>query len=63
MNTEENHTTSSAEETSITRATPGTPPAVRFDELSQGENEVVIEYQDQHYRLRVTKNGKLILNK
>ncbi len=38
-------------------------PAVNFDELAKGDNEVLIEFQDQLYRLRVTKNGKLILNK
>lgn len=37
--------------------------SIRFEELAKGENEVVIEFQNQKYRLRVTKNGKLILNK
>ena len=36
---------------------------VSFEDLAQGAKEVVIEYENQHYRLRVTKNGKLILNK
>lgn len=36
---------------------------VPFDLLSQGQNEVLIEYEQQIYCLRVTKNGKLILNK
>jgi hemin uptake protein HemP len=34
-----------------------------FDELAQGQSEVQIEYQGQVYRLRATRNGKLILNK
>lgn len=34
-----------------------------FDELSQGQAEVQIEYHGQVYRLRATRNGKLILNK
>jgi hemin uptake protein HemP len=42
---------------------PGQASAIQFDELAKGENEVVIEYENQKYRLRVTKNGKLILNK
>jgi|SaaInlStandDraft_1057018.scaffolds.fasta_scaffold524628_2 hemin uptake protein HemP len=36
---------------------------VRFEDLSHGDKEVMVEYENQHYRLRVTKNGKLILNK
>ncbi|MDB4679846.1 hemin uptake protein HemP [Planctomycetaceae bacterium] len=36
---------------------------VLFEDLSHGEKEVMVEYENQHYRLRVTKNGKLILNK
>ncbi|MBD3674705.1 MAG: hemin uptake protein HemP [Planctomycetaceae bacterium] len=41
----------------------GSPPVVSFSQLAQGAKEVVVEYEDQHYRLRVTRNGKLILNK
>lgn len=41
----------------------GTPVSIRFEEISKGETEVLIVYRDQHYRLRATKNGKLILNK
>jgi len=36
---------------------------IRFADLARGAKEVVVEYEKQHYRLRVTKNGKLILNK
>lgn len=36
---------------------------VRFTELPKEGNEVLIEHDGQIYRLRLTKNGKLILNK
>lgn len=40
-----------------------TPQEFTFEELAQGGNEVVIHFADQQYRLRLTKNNKLILNK
>ena len=36
---------------------------VAFESMARGRNEVMIEYQGQVYRLRATRNGKLILNK
>lgn len=36
---------------------------IAFDELAKGRKEVQIEFGGQTYRLRVTRNGKLILNK
>lgn len=36
---------------------------IQFTELAAGRNEVQIEHRGQVYRLRVTRNGKLILNK
>ena len=39
------------------------PPRVAFESMAGGRNEVMIEYQGQVYRLRATRNGKLILNK
>lgn len=36
---------------------------VQFHEIANGKNEVTIEHDGQTYRLRVTKNGKLLLNK
>lgn len=36
---------------------------LRFLDLARGRNEVQIEHRGQIYRLRVTRNGKLILNK
>lgn len=34
-----------------------------FSQLSEGKNELTIEHEGQLYRLRATKNGKLLLNK
>lgn len=34
-----------------------------FESLAQGANEVIIEHQGEEYRLRLTRNGRLILNK
>ena len=36
---------------------------VDFLSLSKGAKELTIEYSGQFYRLRATKNGKLLLNK
>ncbi|MEQ9406680.1 MAG: hemin uptake protein HemP [Fuerstiella sp.] len=36
---------------------------VRFTQLADGKNELTIEHEGQLYRLRATKNGKLLLNK
>jgi hemin uptake protein HemP len=36
---------------------------LRFVDLAGGRNEVQIEHRGQVYRLRVTRHGKLILNK
>lgn len=52
-----------------------TPPAIEpgqricpsgvipSDFLFQGGQEILISHKGDHYRLRITKNGKLILNK
>lgn len=44
----------------IRTAPPGIVPA---DFLFQGSQEILISHQGAHYRLRITKNGKLILTK
>jgi hemin uptake protein HemP len=36
---------------------------VKFEDLAGGSAEVVIEHAGQTYRLRATKNGRLLLNK
>ncbi|MEM9643455.1 MAG: hemin uptake protein HemP [Planctomycetota bacterium] len=44
-------------------ATDGLPKIVRFDELATCGDEIWIENEGQIYRLRRTKQGKLILTK
>jgi len=39
------------------------PGPIRSDELFGRRNEVQILHEGEVYRLRLTKNGKLILNK
>ncbi len=38
-------------------------PTYDFETLAAGAQEVQIEHRGQKYRLRVTRNGGLILNK
>lgn len=42
---------------------PANAQAYQFEQLSAGAQEVLIEHRGQQYRLRVTRNGGLILNK
>ena len=37
--------------------------AVASEDLFQGQRELLIEHAGETYRLRLTRNGKLILNK
>ena len=37
--------------------------AIPTDFLFQGAQEILIAHNGEHYRLRITKNGKLILTK
>jgi hemin uptake protein HemP len=39
------------------------PRTIRSEDLLRGDKEVVILHEDQLYRLRRTRNGKLILQK
>lgn len=39
------------------------PGAISTDFLFQGSQEILIAHNGEHYRLRITKNGKLILTK
>ena len=41
----------------------GPQPQLRFLEIAQGHREILIEHLGQVYRLRVTRNEKLILQK
>jgi hemin uptake protein HemP len=38
-------------------------PVVRSSDLFQGGKELVIRHAGEEYRLRITRNGKLILTK
>ncbi len=40
-----------------------TQPRLRSQDLFRDSNELIIEHQGQEYRLRLTRNDKLILNK
>lgn len=39
------------------------PKSITFEALAEGQTEVLIEFHGQVYRLRSTRNKKLILNK
>lgn len=39
------------------------PGIVQTDFLFQGNQEILLSHNGEHYRLRVTRNGKLILTK
>ena len=36
---------------------------IATDALFRGQHEIFISHNGEHYRLRITKNGKLILTK
>lgn len=38
-------------------------PRLRSEDLFRNAHELIIEHQGQEYRLRLTRNDKLILNK
>lgn len=61
--TDENAKSSPAADNPETAALPIRDVYVSFEELANGQNEIGIDYNGQRYRLRVTKNGRLILNK
>lgn len=42
---------------------PGALPRLRSEDLFRTSHELIIEHQGQEYRLRLTRNQKLILNK
>lgn len=39
------------------------PRRFKVDELMNGAREIVLEFEQQDYRLRITSKGKLILTK
>lgn len=42
---------------------PVPPDVIPTDSLFQGRQEILISHNGEHYRLRITKNAKLILTK
>ncbi|AQZ53159.1 hemin uptake protein HemP [Martelella mediterranea] len=38
-------------------------PVLESETLFQGRNEIVIRHQGAEYRMKITRQGKLILNK
>jgi hemin uptake protein HemP len=49
----------------MTEQSPSPPPApiVKSEELLRGGQEIIITHQGETYRLRITRNNKLILTK
>ena len=48
----------------LERETPvDSPGIIPADALFQGSQEILIRHNGEHYRLRITKSGKLILTK
>ena len=41
----------------------GTHPSFRSSDIFAGGREVIIEHDGEHYRLKITSKGKLILTK
>lgn len=41
----------------------GAPTTIQADRLFHGSQEILIAHNGETYRLRITKNGKLILTK
>lgn len=44
-------------------ARPRLPDPIPADRLFEGRQEIQIAHRDETYRLRITRNGKLILTK
>jgi hemin uptake protein HemP len=63
MNHEENPATTPHAELPPHAQTPETKRTWRSEELLQAQDEVLIVHGEQVYRLRQTRNGKLILCK
>ncbi|WP_339743266.1 hemin uptake protein HemP [uncultured Rubinisphaera sp.] len=50
-------------ETLKNTAVPEDKDFISFSQIAKGKREVLLEHEGQLYRLRLTRNGKLILNK
>jgi hemin uptake protein HemP len=49
--------------TSLATGDSAKPVTVRSEDLLRGQREIVIEHHGLHYRLLLTRNDRLILNK
>ena len=63
MNDDSSSDTAQRANEPTSKSTQSAPPLFYFEMMSRGGKEVLINHNDQVYRLRVTRNGKLILNK
>lgn len=58
------HESSSAKEASSAQAiAPTNPITIESGDLFRGQREILIQHGDEIYRLRITRNEKLILHK
>lgn len=53
----------SPENQDIPKSEPPDLPTIPFEDIAQGSNEVLIIFEGQVYRLRRTRNDRLILTK
>lgn len=60
MNTQSSHPPDS---TDASHAAPHPTSVIATDTLFRGQHEIFISHNGEQYRLRITKNGKLILTK
>lgn len=47
----------------VMHSRPTSLPRLRSEDLFRSSHELIIEHRGQEYRLRLTRNDKLILNK
>ena len=47
----------------VSKPRAGAPNLIQADRLFQGSQEILIAHNGETYRLRITRNGKLILTK
>lgn len=49
--------------TGLSAPSPDAARTISSEDLMRGQRELLIEHAGEVYRLRITRNGKLILNK
>lgn len=65
MNSDGNgpRTAPSGDPVSVAYPSPANPPRINAETLLAGGRELVIIHQEEEYRLRITKKGRLLLTK